>query len=197
VHYRQINLQFIFWRAVPPAPSLVHGHRSDHEASTSHSTIPTICEQPAVITSKILITPRYAETNQSGCVAEATYPRWLDMARAALLKEQGMDYRQLEARGYLMPVLEIGLTFHQPAFYDETLQIITTLRSRPTFRIRLDYEVRRQDQLLATGHSVQGFINHQQRPVKPPPEFMAKLELIFPRLPPGGPASVQNSTAGP
>jgi len=132
-----------------------------------------------------------------GCVAEAAYPRWLDMARAALLKEQGMDYRQLEARGYLMPVLEIGLIFLQPAFYDEPLEIVTTLHSRPTFRIRLDYEVRRQEQLLATGHSVQGFINHHHRPVRPPPEFMAKLDVVFPRIVSGGPASIQNSTAGP
>ena len=121
-----------------------------------------------MITSCLLITPRYAETNQMGFVAEASYPRWLDMGRAALLKEQGLDYRQLETRGYLMPVLEIGLSFLQPAFYDDALQVITTLRSRPTFRIRLDYEVRREGLLLATGHSVQGFINHNHRPVKPP-----------------------------
>jgi acyl-CoA thioester hydrolase len=150
-----------------------------------------------VITSHLSITPRYAETNQMGIVAEASYLRWLDMARAALLKEQGLDYRQLEARGYLMPVLEVGLTFHQPAYYDDLLQIVTTVRSRPAFRIRLDYEVRREGLLLATGHSVQGFINQQLRPVKPPPEFMAKLDVVFPRLAPGVPASVQNSTAGP
>ena len=151
----------------------------------------------AVITSSIWITPRYAETNQMGFVAEASYPRWLDMGRAALLKEHGLDYRQLETLGYLMPVLEIGLSFHQPAYYDDPLQVITTLRSRPSFRIRLDYEVRREGLLLATGHSIQGFINHHQRPVKPPPEFMAKLNVIFPRIASADPTAAQNSTAGP
>lgn len=119
-----------------------------------------------------------------GFVAEATYPRWLDMARAAMLKEQGLDYRQLEARGYLLPVLEIGFTFHRPTLYDDPLRIITTLRSRPTFRIRLDYEILRDDQLLATGHSIQGFVNQHHRPVKPPPEFLAKLDVVFPRIAP-------------
>ena len=152
---------------------------------------------PPVITSCLTITPRYAETNQMGFVAEATYPRWLDTARAALLKEQGLDYRHLEARGYLMLVLEVGLRFLQPAYYNDPLQVITTLRNRPSFRIHLDYEIRREWLLLATGHSVQGFINHLYRPVKPPPEFMAKLDAIFPRSASAVPASAQNSTAGP
>ena len=153
--------------------------------------------QPAVITSRLLISPRYAETNQMGIIAEAAYPRWLDIARAALLKEHGMDYRLLEARGYLMPVLEIGFTFLRPARYGDDLQIITTLRSRPSFRIRLDYEIRRQVELLATGFSVQGFVNRHHRPVRPPPEFLAKLEAVFPRTAPVIPSPVQNSTAGP
>ncbi len=150
-----------------------------------------------MIISRLSITPRYAETNQMGFVAEARYPGWLDMGRAHLLKEQGLDYRQLEARGYLMPVLEIGLIFHQPAFYADELQLVTTLRSRPSFRIRLDYEIRRGDSLLVTGHSVQGFINRQQRPVKPPPEFLARLDAIFPRTATTGSEPAQNSTAGP
>jgi len=132
-----------------------------------------------------------------GIVAEASYLRWLDMARAALLKEQGLDYRQLEARGYLMPVLEVGLTFHQPAYYDDQLQVVTTVRSRPAFRIRLDYEVRRENVLLATGYSFQGFINHQLRPVRPPPEFLAKLDVVFPRAASAERTPPQNSTAGP
>src|SRR5580698_10055581 len=108
-----------------------------------------------------------------GLVAESSYLRWFDMGRAALMKEQGLDYREFEALGYLLPVLEIGLIFQRRAYYDDVLQIITTLGTRPKFRIRLDYEVRREGLLLAVGHSVQGFVNRRQRPVKPPPAFMA------------------------
>jgi acyl-CoA thioester hydrolase len=150
-----------------------------------------------VITSHLLITARYAETNQMGIVADASYPRWMDMARAAMLKEQGFDYRVFENLGYLIPVLEIGLIFHQPAYYDDTLQVVTTLRSRPTFRIRLDYEFRRDDVLLASCHSVQGFVNRRHRPVRPPPEFLAKVDVAFPRVASDETGPLQNSTAGP
>jgi acyl-CoA thioester hydrolase len=150
-----------------------------------------------VITSRIEVTPRYAETNQMGTVAEAAYPRWFDMARAALLKEQGLDYRQFEELGYIMPVLEIGLTFHEPAYYDDLLQITTTLNSRPYFKIRLEYEICRAGTLLVTGHSIQAFINRRHRPVKPPPAFMATLDALFPRIAASAAPSHQNSTAGP
>jgi acyl-CoA thioester hydrolase len=134
-----------------------------------------------MITSRLSVTPRISETNQMGFIAEASFPRWLDLGRAVLLREQGLDYRQFELLGYWVPVLEIGLTFHRPAYYGDTLDIITVVRSRPTFRIRLDYEVRREASLLATGYSVHAFVNREQRPVRPPPAFMARLEEVFPR----------------
>lgn len=134
-----------------------------------------------MITSRLSVTPRISETNQMGFIAEASFPRWLDLGRAALLREQGLDYRQFELLGYWVPVLEIGLTFHRPAYYGDTLDIVTVVRSRPTFRIRLDYEVRREASLLATGYSVHAFVNRERRPVRPPPAFMARLEEVFPR----------------
>ena len=134
-----------------------------------------------MITSRLSVTPRISETNQMGFIAEASFPRWLDLGRAVLLREQGLDYRQFELLGYWVPVLEIGLTFHRPAYYGDTLDIITVVRSRPTFRIRLDYEVRREASLLATGYSVHAFVNREQRPGRPPPAFMARLEEVFPR----------------
>jgi acyl-CoA thioester hydrolase len=134
------------------------------------------------------ITPRYSETNPMGFVAEACYPRWLDMARTALLREHGFEYHQFEAMGYLLPVLEFGLTFHRPAFYDDPIEIVTSLRRRPTFLIRLDYEIRRDDVLLTTGFTHQAFVNRQLNPVRPPAAFLAKLDSLFPKSHPTGSA---------
>lgn len=116
-----------------------------------------------------------------GFVAEASYVPWLEIGRAALLKQHGFDYRQFEAMGYWLPVLEVALTFHHPACYDEELWLVTKLGSRPSFRIRLEYEIWRGDLLLTSAHTIQAFVNRSLRPVKPPPEFLAKLEHVFPR----------------
>ncbi|MEO6992836.1 MAG: thioesterase family protein [Lacunisphaera sp.] len=146
--------------------------------------------QRPVLSSRYSVTPRYAETNQMGFVAEACYPRWLDLARSALLREHGFEYHELEAMGYLLPVLEFGLTFHRPALYDDPVEIVTSLRKRPTFLIRLEYEIRRDDVLLTTGFTHQAFVNRQLALVRPPTAFLAKLDLLFPKSPQTGIASV-------
>lgn len=149
-----------------------------------------------MISARVQIVPRYVETDQSGEVAHARFLSWFDLGRAALLKAQGFDYRRFEEEGFWMPVLEVGLTLHAPAYYDDVLTLDTVLSSRPSFRIRLEYEIRRDDTLLVSGFTTQGFINRRQRPVRPPADFMARVDLVFPREQRAGPAA-QNSTAGP
>jgi len=42
------------------------------------------------------------------------------------------------------------------------------LSERELLRIRLEYEVRRDGELLATGSTVHAFVDRQGRPVRPP-----------------------------
>jgi acyl-CoA thioester hydrolase len=130
--------------------------------------------------SRSQLTVRYAETDMMGIVYHANYLPWFEIGRTDLLKENGLPYRQLEADGYRLPVLEVTAKFLRPALYDDTLTILTTLREKPVLRIKLEYEVRRGDELLATGHSLHAFINVQGEPVRPPAAFTKKMNEIFP-----------------
>ena len=56
---------------------------------------------------------------------------------------------------------------------------MTTLREKPLLRIRLEYEVRRGDELLATGASAHAFIDREGRPVRPPPSIVARMGESF------------------
>lgn len=132
-----------------------------------------------MLQSRMPLTVRYAETDMMGIVYHANYLPWFEIGRTALLKEHGLPYRQLEAEGYRLPVLEIAAKFLRPAVYDDTLVIVTTMREKPVLRIRLDYEVRRGDELLATGHSLHAFINLQGEPVRPPAAFAQKMNEVF------------------
>lgn len=78
-----------------------------------------------------------------------------------------------------MPVLEVTARYLRPAVYDDTVTVVTRLHDRPLLRIRLDYEVRRGDELLATGHTVHAFIDREGRPVRPPPSAVAVFNAAF------------------
>lgn len=126
-----------------------------------------------------LIMTRYAETDQTGFVAHARIVPWLELGRAALLKQHGIVYRDLETRGYFLPVLEFGAVYHAPLRHEDEIVVRTILRSRPSFRFRLDYELRCRDEVAVTAFTVQGFVNREGRPSRPPREFLAVVDAVF------------------
>ena len=133
-----------------------------------------------MIESRSQITVRYAETDMMGIVYHGHYLPWFEVGRTTLLKECGIVYRELEAQGYRLPVVEVGVKYFRPALYDDTITVITQLRERPLLRIRLDYEVRRGDELLVTGFTVHTFINPAGEHVRPPAAYTEKMRELFP-----------------
>jgi acyl-CoA thioester hydrolase len=132
-----------------------------------------------VIQSRVQVTVRYAETDMMGIVYHANYLPWFEVGRTTLLKEIGVPYRQLEEEGFRLPVLEVSAKYLRPAVYDDTLDILTTLRERPLLRIYLEYEVRRGDELLATGTTVHAFVDREGRPVRPPAWAVESIGKAF------------------
>ena len=132
-----------------------------------------------MIVSRSQVTVRYAETDMMGIVYHGSYLPWFEIGRTTLLKEMGLAYRALEEQGYRLPVLEVNAKYFRPALYDDTLTIVTTLREKPLLRIRLEYEVKRGDELLATGHTVHAFVDREGRPVRPPANVVATMSAAF------------------
>ena len=132
-----------------------------------------------MIQSRVQITVRYAETDMMGIVYHGSYLPWFEIGRTTLLKENGLSYRDLEAAGYLLPVLEVAVKYLRPALYDDVVTVITTLAEKPLLRIQLSYEVRRGDELLATGQTSHAFIDRDGRPVRPPPNFTERMNELF------------------
>lgn len=121
-----------------------------------------------MIQSRSKVTVRYAETDMMGVVYHANYLPWFEISRTTLLKELGVSYRKLEEEGFRLPVLEVSAKFLRPAVYDDTVEVTATVRERPLLRIGIDYEVRRGDELLATGNTLHAFVDREGRPVRPP-----------------------------
>ena len=132
-----------------------------------------------MIQSRTEIAVRYAETDMMGVVYHGSYLPWFEVGRTTLLREQGLPYRELEAGGFRLPVLEVAVRYLKPARYDDAVTIVTTLRERPLLRIRLEYEVLRGSELLATGSTLHAFIDHSDKPVRPPARFVEGMDAAF------------------
>jgi acyl-CoA thioester hydrolase len=132
-----------------------------------------------MLQSRASVTVRYAETDMMGIVYHGSYLPWFEIGRTTLLKEIGLPYRELETAGFRLPVLEVTAKYLRPAVYDDVLTIITTMREKPLLRIALEYEVRRGEELLATGRTQHAFVDLRGRPVRPPAALIAKMNAIF------------------
>ncbi len=132
-----------------------------------------------MIQSRVQITVRYAETDMMGVVYHGSYLPWFEVGRTTLLKEHGLSYRDLEAAGYRLPVLEVSVKYLKPALYDDVLTVVTTMAEKPLLRIKLSYEVCRGAELLVTGQTMHAFIDRQGRPVRPPPNFTERMNELF------------------
>jgi acyl-CoA thioester hydrolase len=133
-----------------------------------------------MIRSSVRVTVRYAETDMMGIVYHANYLPWFEVGRTTLLKEIGVPYKRLEEEGFRLPVLEVSAKYLRPAVYDDTVDVISTVRERPLLKIRIEYEVRRGEEVLATGSTLHAFVDRQGRPVRPPAWASDLIRKAFP-----------------
>ncbi|WP_052488074.1 acyl-CoA thioesterase [Gordoniibacillus kamchatkensis] len=86
---------------------------------------------------------RYQETDRMAVVYHTNYINWFEWARTELIRACGYPYRLVEEQGLLLPVLEVGAQFKQPAVYDELVTVYTSVTACSSARLEFAYEVRR------------------------------------------------------
>ena len=118
---------------------------------------------------------RYAETDRMGVVYYANYFVWFEVARTDWLRETGWSYREMEADGISLPVIEAHCDYRQPSRYDDQIDIRTRATLLSPIRIRFDYEVLRDATVLSTGHTVHAAIDVGGRPCRLPGRVLDML----------------------
>jgi acyl-CoA thioester hydrolase len=65
----------------------------------------------------------YVDTDQMGVVNNVHYLRWFEIGRAEWIRARKKSYRDLEAEGILLPVVEAHIRYRSPARYDDLIEI--------------------------------------------------------------------------
>jgi acyl-CoA thioester hydrolase len=90
-----------------------------------------------------VIRVRYAESDQMGVAHHAAYVPWFEEARIEWLRARGRSYRQLEAEGLFMPVIELSVRYRRSLRFDDQATMFTTVvatgPSRLCFSTRIVY----------------------------------------------------------
>ena len=95
----------------------------------------------------------YALTDQMGMVYHGHYAQFYEIGRAEAIRQIGYTYKDIEAMGIIMPVVDIHSRFLRPAKYDDLVTVKTILKELPLHhKIVFHHEIyNEQDELLNTG----------------------------------------------
>lgn len=134
------------------------------------------------MTYETVIRARYAETDQMGIIYHSNYFVWFEIGRTEFFKKLGMDYKELEEKNVLLPVIDVGCQYIQSAKYDDEIIIKTKLIFLKGVRLTFNYEVirKKDNELLAKGHTTHAFVTKELKPVnlrKKLPEVWEALKL--------------------
>ncbi len=116
---------------------------------------------------------RYRECDPMGVVYHAHVLDWFEAARTEALREAGLPYKDVEASGIIMPVVEVAVRYHASVFYDDLVEVECRIEAMGV-RVPIDYAVRRQgeEDVLISGRVTLCFVDLERgRPVAPPEMF--------------------------
>lgn len=127
-----------------------------------------------------VIRVRYAETDQMGIVWNGNYSVYFEIGRTELMREYGIQYRELEEEGYILPLADLYSKFIKPAHYDDVLTIRTELEWNNSAALKFVYTILREDTVIAEGYTTHMFVKSDTRvPVKPPKIFKDSIKTVI------------------
>jgi acyl-CoA thioester hydrolase len=125
---------------------------------------------------------RYSEVDKMGYLYYGNYAQLYEIGRVEWLRSLGITYREMEDdQKVMMPVVSMECKFIKPAYYDDLLTVVTTLRQMPSFSITFDVEVFNEEKKkINVGVVRLCFVDMKTSKVIEMPDFLiVKLKPFF------------------
>ncbi len=105
---------------------------------------------------EIDLSPAFHDCDPMQVVWHGNYFKYLEIARCALLQRHDYDYPQMEASGFLWPVVDARIKYIRPLRYGQRLRVHVELTEWEN-RLRFDYVIRdaATGQVLTRAHTLQ------------------------------------------
>jgi acyl-CoA thioester hydrolase len=116
---------------------------------------------------------RFSEVDSMNIVWHGSYSLYFEDAREAFGKKYGLGYLLIFDNGYYAPLVDLSFQYKKPLVYGMTARVDIFYRPTDAAKIIFDYEIHNieDNSLIATGHSVQVFLDKKYQLVWVNPEF--------------------------
>lgn len=89
---------------------------------------------------RVEMTVPFHDVDPMGVVWHGNYFRYLEVAREALLKQFDYGYRQMEASGYVWPIVDTRLKYSGPVTFEQQIIVQAELVEFEN-RLRINYQI--------------------------------------------------------
>lgn len=116
---------------------------------------------------------RFSEVDSMNFVWHGSYALYFEDAREAFGTRYGLGYMDIFSQGYYAPLVDLSFQYKKPLLYGMKPSVTVTYRPTEAAKIIFDYEIRdtADGSLVATGRSVQVFLDKQYQLVWTNPDF--------------------------
>lgn len=123
---------------------------------------------------EVKIRVRYKETDNMGVVHHSNYVNYYEVARTEMMRSRGISYKEMEARGVMLPVREVSMKYIAPAYYDDLLTVKIRVVECAGVKLHFEHEIYNQDGLLInTGTVILVYVDAvTRRPLRAPKWFL-------------------------
>ncbi len=94
-----------------------------------------------MITTTITLTAQFYDLDPMGVVWHGHYARFLEQARCALLDKIGYNYVEMQASGYVWPIVDMQIKYIRPIKFHQDFTVSATIVESAN-RLKISYEIK-------------------------------------------------------
>ncbi|WP_207459185.1 acyl-CoA thioesterase [Azospirillum sp. SYSU D00513] len=135
-----------------------------------------------MISAEVAIQAQFYDLDPMNVVWHGNYVRYLEQARCALLDRIGYNYPDMQASGFIWPIVDMNLKYVRPVRFGQVIIVQATLVEYEN-RMKIDYRIRDQatGELLTKARTVQLAVSAETGELSfdSPPALIEKVRRLL------------------
>ena len=124
---------------------------------------------------------RFSEVDSMKVVWHGSYMLYFEDAREEFGRQYHLEYMRMADEGYFAPLVDMEFHYRRPLLYEKRYRIDIIYRPTLSAKIVFDYEIHdaETDDIMATGRSVQVFMDKDYQLVWISPDFYEQWKELW------------------
>ena len=114
---------------------------------------------------------RFEEVDSMGIVWHGRYPGYFEDGRVALGHKYGISYSDFIRHRNPVPIQQMNISYIEPLFFEDDMEIEAILHWSEAARINFEYNIRKNNDIVCTGYTVQLMLDQNTELLLSPPPF--------------------------